>query len=238
MKDFTFPNGTNYDVVYLKEHFHIRANLTQSNGVTVGGKCLNIYLDPAENIRPIATVRTSELDGTINWFSGDVNQNPTLRNIETTGGKKEGLRTLRVAFEPDRDVNGGCDADSENVLNGSYVDQVVLVQSRTEFRISENWARTGANAVRTGTAVTGEVILLRSFMQLGIENEEVVFLHQFWNGSAWITDFTNESRTNEQGAAGFTFEYPGTACAGGEVSCDGRWRTVATFAGSDRFQSP
>ena len=238
VKDFTFPNGTNYDVVYLKEHFHIRANLTQSNGVTVGGKCLNIYLDPAENIRPIATVRTSELDGTINWFSGDVNQNPTLRNIETTGGKKEGLRTLRVAFEPDRDVNGGCDADSENVLNGSYVDQVVLVQSRTEFRISENWARTGANAVRTGTAVTGEVILLRSFMQLGIENEEVVFLHQFWNGSAWITDFTNESRTNEQGAAGFTFEYPGTACAGGEVSCDGRWRTVATFAGSDRFQSP
>ena len=76
---------------------------------------LNIYLDPQQNIRPVSTIRTSEIDGTIEWFSGDPSQNPTLKGVETTGGKLEGFRTLRFAFEPDVNVPGGCDKDSSNV---------------------------------------------------------------------------------------------------------------------------
>ena len=83
--------GIPYPVLYLKESFHIDALLTQSNGQAVGGKCLNIYLDPEENIRPIATIRTNDLDGTVEWFSGDPLQNPSLRGVELTGGKKEGF---------------------------------------------------------------------------------------------------------------------------------------------------
>ena len=90
--------GIPYPVLYLKESFHIDALLTQSNGQAVGGKCLNIYLDPEENIRPIATIRTNDLDGTVEWFSGDPLQNPSLRGVELTGGKKEGFRTLKVAL--------------------------------------------------------------------------------------------------------------------------------------------
>ena len=65
VESWTAPNGSNYPVLYLKESFHLDAKLTQSNGQFVGGKCLNIYLDPDQNIRPVSTIRTSEIDGTI-----------------------------------------------------------------------------------------------------------------------------------------------------------------------------
>ena len=54
------PNGTEYYRLFLKESFHIDAVLKQSNGDPVGDKCLNIYLDPEENVRPIARIRTSQ----------------------------------------------------------------------------------------------------------------------------------------------------------------------------------
>ena len=92
VETWTAPNTTEYPVLYLKESFHVDAKLMQSNGQYVGGKCLNIYLDPEQNIRPISTIRTSEIDGTVEWFSGDPSQNPTLRGVETTGGKLEGFR--------------------------------------------------------------------------------------------------------------------------------------------------
>ena len=63
-------------------------------------------------------------------------QNPTLRGVETTGGELEGFRLLRVAFEPDANVVGGCNEDSSGTLNGSHMDIVVLVRSRVDIQVS------------------------------------------------------------------------------------------------------
>ena len=161
--------------MYLKESFHVDAFLAQSNGQSVGGKCLNLYLDPDENIRPLATIRTSDIDGTVEWFSGDPTQNPTLRGVETTGGKLEGFRTLRVAFEPDRNVPGGCDKDNSNALNGSAMDIEILVRSRIDLQVKQTWSNSGANGVDEGQPVYGEIALLRDRLDLAVENEEVIF---------------------------------------------------------------
>ena len=99
-------NGTEYPVLYLKESFHIDVIMTGWDGNPIANKCLNIYVDPQENNIPIITVNTSD-DGTIEWFSGNPLQNPSLRGIETTGGKLEGTRIIRVAYEPAGGIVGG-----------------------------------------------------------------------------------------------------------------------------------
>ena len=233
---WTAPNTTEFPVLYLKESFHVDAKLMQSNGQYVGGKCLNIYLDPEQNIRPISTIRTSEIDGTVEWFSGDPSQNPTLRGVETTGGKLEGFRTLRVAFEPDLNVPGGCDKDSSNVLNGSHFDQVVLVRSRIDLQVKQTWSHTGDNGLDNDAAVIGSVALLRDRLDLNVENEEVWFVRQYWSDdlSEWVVEGTNKSRTNEQGMANFEWAFGGQTCDG--VPCSGQWRIIAYYPGSTYFE--
>ena len=230
--------GVAYPVLYLKESFHIDALLTQSNGQSVGGKCLNIYLDPDENIRPIATVRTNDLDGTVEWFSGDPLQNPSLRGVELTGGKKEGFRTLKVAFEPDVNVPGGCDKDIENVLNGSEIEMEVLVRSRVDLQVETNWYYGGDAGVPEGTVIVGEVALLRDRLDIAIENEEIQFIRQYRNETgAWVTmtAATNKTVTNEQGIALFEWSFDGRSCDG--VECTGEWQVIAVYAGSQNFQA-
>tara|TARA_B100001113_G_scaffold314130_1_gene279545 strand:+ start:5291 stop:7294 length:2004 start_codon:yes stop_codon:yes gene_type:complete len=231
-------DGISYPVLYLKESFHVDALLTQSNGQALGGKCLNIYLDPDENIRPIATTRTNDVHGTVEWFSGDPLQNPTLRGVEPSGAKLEGLRTLRLAFEPDINVSGGCDKDLENALNGSEVEMEVLVRSRVEFQVLTNWYYGGEAGIPEGQLVVGEVALLRDRLDLAIENEEVQFIRQYRNETgAWVTmtTATNESVTNEQGIARFEWSFDGGSCDG--VECTGEWQVVAFYAGSQNFQA-
>ena len=234
------PNGSRYPVLYLKESFHIDAFLAQSNGQVVGGKCLNIYLDPNENVRPLATVRTSDIDGSIAWFSGDPSQNPTLRGVETTGGKLEGFRTLRVAFEPDRNVPGGCDKDNSNALNGSAMDVQVLVRSRVDLQVKETWSHSGANGLDTGMLVYGEIALLRDRLDLAVENEEIIFAYEYYadiDGDGtyeWVvSDLNNKTRTNEQGVASFEWAFAGPSCDG--VECEGLWRITAYYPGSTYF---
>lgn len=231
-------DGIPYPVLYLKESFHIDALLTQTNGQSVGGKCLNIYLDPEENVRPIATIRTNDLDGTVEWFSGDPLQNPTLRGVELTGGKKEGFRTLKVAFEPDFNVPGGCDKDVENVLNGSEVEMQVLVRSRVDLQVETNWYYGAEAGVPEGTLIVGEVALLRDRLDIAIENEEIQFIRQYRNESgAWVTmsAATNKTITNEQGIARFEWSFDGRSCDG--VECSGEWQVIAVYAGSQNFQA-
>ena len=231
-------DGIPYPVLYLKESFHIDALLTQSNGQAVGGKCLNIYLDPEENVRPIATIRTNDLDGTVEWFSGDPLQNPTLRGVELTGGKKEGFRTLKVAFEPDFNVPGGCDKDVENVLNGSEVEMQVLVRYRVDLQVETNWYYGAEAGVPEGTLIVGEVALLRDRLDIAIENEEIQFIRQYRNESgAWVTmsAATNKTITNEQGIARFEWSFDGRSCDG--VECSGEWQVIAVYAGSQNFQA-
>jgi archaellum component FlaF (FlaF/FlaG flagellin family) len=230
------PNGSRYPVLYLKESFHIDAFLAQSNGQAVGGKCLNIYLDRDENVRPLATVRTSDIDGTVEWFSGDPTQNPTLRGVETTGGKLEGFRTLRVAFEPDRNIPGGCDKDSSNALNGSAMEVDVLVRSRVDLQVKQTWSNSGENGADEGDLITGEIALLRDRLDLAVENEEVIFAYEFFDtetGQWVVSDLNNKTRTNEQGAASFEWSFIGQSCDGNP--CTGEWRITAYYPGSTYF---
>ena len=196
----------------MKESFHIDARLTQTNGQWVGGKCLNIYLDPESNVRHIATIRTSNIDGTIEWFSGDPLQNPTLKGVETTGGKTEGYRTLRVAFEPDANVPGGCDKDASSALNGSFTDVNILVRSRVDLQVKQTWSYIGDNGLFEGDIVVGEVALLRDRLDLAVENEEIIFLRQYFDNGSWVTDGDNKSKTNEQGVARFEWAFDGRSC--------------------------
>lgn len=231
-------DGISYPVLYLKESFHIDALLTQSNGQTVGGKCLNIYLNPEENTSPVATIQTDDLDGTVEWFSGDPLQNPTLLGVEVTDGKMEGLWTLKVAYEPDNNVPGGCNEDIENALNGSEVEVEVLVRSRVEFQVLTSWYYGGEAGIPEGQLVVGEVALLRDRLDLAIENEEVQFIRQYRNETgAWVTmtAATNVSVTNEQGIARFEWSFDGGSCDG--VKCSGEWQVTATYLGSQNFQA-
>ena len=235
VESWTAPNGSNYPVLYLKESYHIDAKLTQSNGQFVGGKCLNIYLDPEQNIRPVSTIRTSEIDGTIEWFSGDPSQNPTLKGVETTGGKLEGFRTLRIAFEPDVNVPGGCDKDSSNVLNGSFVDMDILVRSRVDLQVKQTWSHLAGNGLDNDEPVIGSIALLRDRLDLAVENQEVWFVRQYWSAEnlEWVVEGTNKSKTNEQGVAEFEWAFSGTSCDG--EPCEGLWRIIAYYPGSTNF---
>ncbi len=231
-------DGISYPVLYLKESFHIDALLTQSDGQAVGGKCLNIYLNPEENTSPVATIQTDDLDGTVEWFSGDPLQNPTLLGVEVTDGKMEGLWTLKVAYEPDNNVPGGCNEDIENALNGSEVEVEVLVRSRVEFQVLTSWYYGGEAGIPEGQLVIGEVALLRDRLDLAIENEEVQFIRQYRNETgAWVTmtAATNVSVTNEQGIARFEWSFDGGSCDG--VECSGEWQVTATYLGSQNFQA-
>ena len=96
---YTFANGSVFPVLYLKESFHFDARLTQVNGKPVGGKCLNIYLDPETNTRPFATARTNDGTGSVEWFSGDKEDNPSQR-VDPSGDQLEGFRTVGIACEP------------------------------------------------------------------------------------------------------------------------------------------
>jgi hypothetical protein len=225
-------NGTKYPVVYLKEPFHFEGNLSHSNGQSLGEKCLNIYLDPEENIRPIETIQSTNNNGSFQWFSGDPSQNPALRGIETTGGKLEGFRTLRIAFEPDSNVPGGCDSD--NSSDGSYLDIDILVRSRVNIQVLQSWSFVDENGVLEGDLVVGEVALLRDRLDLAIENEKVSFLRQYYSYSEeWVTELVINSTTNEQGRAGFEWEFGGRTCEG--QPCPGLWRIIAHYPGSMFF---
>jgi len=225
-------NGTEYPVVYLKEPFHFEGNLSHSNGQSLGEKCLNIYLDPEENIRPIATIHSTNNNGSFQWFSGDLSQNPSLKSIETTGGKMEGFRTLRIAFEPDLNVPGGCDSD--NSSDGSYLDVDILVRSRVGIQVLQTWSFDSENSLLEGDLVVGEIALLRDRIDLAIENEEVSFLRQYYSyAEEWVTEGESHSTTNEQGRAGFEWEFDGRTCEG--QPCSGLWRIIAHYPGSMFF---
>ncbi|MDP6224827.1 MAG: hypothetical protein QGF34_07200, partial [Candidatus Poseidoniaceae archaeon] len=172
------------------------------------------------------------------WFSGDPLQNPTLRGVELTGGKKEGFRTLRVAFEPDFNIPGGCDKDVENVLNGSFAELDVLVRSRVDMQVETTWYRGGEAGVPENTPIIGEVALLRDRIDVSIENEEIQFIRQYRDETgAWVTmpGGTNNSITNEQGIARFEWNFDGRICDGEE--CTGEWQVIAVYAGSTNFQA-
>ena len=225
-------------ILYLKESFHIDGVLLQANGQSIGGKCLNIYIDPEENSYPIATIQTSEADGTIEWYSADPTQNPTLKGIERSGDKLEGLRTIRIAYEPDIRVPGGCDKETNVVYNSSFAEKIVLVRSNVQMQPEKSWAGYGENGYREGEIVRGSVSVLRDRMNLAVEGEQVLFIREYCTNCTnadieWHYVDSNSSITNEQGIAEFTWTFPGDTCEG--AVCEGRWRITAHFPGSTYF---
>jgi hypothetical protein len=238
---YTFANGSTFPVLYLKESFHIDALLTQTNGNPIGGKCLNIYLDPLTNTRPIATAITTDGIGEIEWFSGDPEDNPSRRGVEPNGEQLEGFRTVRVAYEPGKELPGGCRAETTPVVNGSFMDIEVLVRSRVDILLKDHWA--SSVGYQPGDQITGAVAILRDRLDLSVGGETVIFTFQYWNGTGWVTNDVEYAVTNEQGSANFTYEYRGED-VGGEIKCaaggpcaeSGRWRVLVHFQESSFFQ--
>ena len=233
---YTMENGTEYPVLYLKESFHIDAVLTGWDGNPIANKCLNIYVHPEENTIPIITVNTSA-NGTIEWFSGDPLQNPSLRGVETTGGKLEGTRIIRVAYEPAVEIIGGCEAEPSGNLSASHTDIEVLTRSRTDLQVSQNWRATGNNSVTDGDILTGEVVLLRDRLDLAIEGENIGFQFSYsTDGMNWTFDHEEFYITNFQGSASFQWiaqfvEHDDCY----ESSCHVIWRISAYHPGSIYF---
>tara|TARA_Y100000739_G_scaffold87824_1_gene74950 strand:+ start:1 stop:1497 length:1497 start_codon:yes stop_codon:yes gene_type:complete len=231
-------NGESYPVLYLKEHYHIHSMLEQSNGNPLGGKCLNIYIDPDQNTRPVATAMTGDEFGTVEWYSGDKDQNPSRKSIEPSGNNLEGFRTLRVAYEPDLEVPGGCRSETNAVVNGSHMDVEVLVRSRVDMVIKTQWHN--ADGYLPGDEIEGAVAILRDRLDLAVENEVVTFVFDYQNSTGdWVNYEIRYVFTDEQGVANFTWVYLGTDVPGaedGQFADEGRWRITAMFEGSLLFK--
>ena len=233
---YTFPNGSTFDVLYLKEAFHINAKLSQSNGKPVGGKCVNIYLDPEVNTRPIATAFTSDGTGEFVWYSADPEDNPSRRGVEPSGNNLEGFRTVRVAYEPERYIPGGCDYEAlepNPVLNSSIADIEVLVRSKVDILLKEHWS--SPTGYQEGEIIAGEVAILRDRLDLTVEGQRVEFHRQFWNGSGWQTERVEIFITNERGSANFSFPYTGELIPGHPEwnAPGGKWRVLVNFESAD-----
>jgi len=231
-------NGTSIPVLYLKEPFHVHALLQQSNGNTLGGRCLNIYLSPEINPRPIASAVTNDADGRIEWYSGDTEQNPSRRGVEPIGGSGlEGFRTLRVAYEPKLAVNGGCNQEANAVVNGSYMDITVLVRSRVDIILQDTWSRNGG--YQPDEWVNGTVQITRDRLDVPVSGEQVIFVREYWNGSAWVLENVEYVTTLDNGYASFSWQYTGTDVPGAEdgiEAVNGKWRIVVQFRDSPFFQ--
>ncbi len=241
--NWTASNGTVYPEVFLKESFHIHGSLSgfgSSYDDNPVNKCLNIYMDPDEFTRPISTVYvdSSGTDniGIFEWFSGDSLQNPILKGIETTGGKLEGYRTLRIAFQPDINVTEGCDRDLNTILGGEYIDIEILVKSRTEMLSN------GLTYISDGVSFNGtphaviEVKMMRDRLDLAVENEEINFQFQYfsvWENN-WVTAHNVSSFTNEQGLAFVKSNFDRESCLLTNT-CSREWRVVASYFGSTFF---
>ena len=233
---YTFPNGSTFDVLYLKEAFHINAKLSQSNGKPVGGKCVNIYLDPEVNTRPIATAFTADGTGEFVWYSADPEDNPSRRGVEPSGNNLEGFRTVRVAYEPEKYVPGGCDYEAlepNPVLNSSIVDVEVLVRSKIDILLKQHWS--SPTGYQVDDIIAGEVAILRDRLDLTVEGQRVEFHRQFWNGSGWQTERVEIFITNERGSANFSFPYTGELIPGHPEwsAVGGKWRVLVHFESAD-----
>jgi hypothetical protein len=240
---YTFQNGSVFPVLYLKESFHLDARLTQTNGNPIGGKCLNIYLDPEVNTRPIATSITRDGTGEIEWFSGDPEDNPSRRGVEPTSEMMEGFRVVRIAYEPTKELPGGCRAETTPVVNGSFIDIEVLVRSRVDILLKNHWSN--PDGYQEGDWINGSVAILRDRLDLAVEHQTVIFTYQYWNAEEgmWLPHNVVYATTNELGVASFSFEYSGENIPG-ELECsqagycidEGRWQVIIHFKGSHEFE--
>jgi len=128
------------------------------------------------------------------------------------------------------------------VINGSFVDVEILVQSRVDILLSQQWAR--PEGYQVGEVVEGSVAILRDRIDLAVEGQTVVFTQYYNNGTGWELFKVYYTTTSEQGVANFSFEYTGedlpgeqSASLGGPSAVNGEWRVEVEFQGDYRFVS-
>ena len=148
----------------------------------------------------------------------------------------EGFRTIRGAYEPDKEIPGVCRAESNPVVNSSYVDIEVLVRSRVDILLKEHWSN--PQGYQEGDVISGAVAILRDRLDITVEGEQVVFTIQYWNGSGWETHDVEYLITNEQGVANFSFIYTAEEIPGEleKTAEDGKWRVLVQFQESAFFE--
>ena len=169
-------------------------------------------------------------------IQGDPEDNPSRRGVEPNGNELEGFRTVRVAYEPDKEIPGGCRAESNPVVNSSYVDVEVLVRSRVDILLKDHWSN--PQGYQEGDLISGAVAVLRDRLAITVEGEQVIFTIQYWNGTGWETHDVEYLITNEQGVANFSFIYTGEEIPGEleKVAEDGKWRVLVHFQESAFFE--
>ena len=128
------------------------------------------------------------------------------------------------------------------MINGSFVDVEILVQSRVDILLSQQWAR--PEGYQIGEVVEGSVAILRDRIDLAVEGQTVVFTQYYNNGTGWELFKVYYTTTSEQGVANFNFEYTGEDLPGeqsaslrGPSAVNGEWRIEVEFQGDYRFVS-
>ena len=115
-------------------------------------------------------------------------------------------------------------------MNGTYIDLQILVRSKVDLSLKESWANTGEGGLIEGDEISGKVGLLRQRMDRTVENQEVWFIREYWDSTTneWVrSEGRNESITNEQGIAEFSWSFAGQTCDGDP--CSGLWRIIAYY---------
>ena len=150
---------------------------------------------------------------------------------------------VRIAYEPTKELPGGCRAETTPVVNGSFMDIEVLVRSRVDILLKNHWSN--PDGYQEGDWINGSVAILRDRLDLAVEHQTVIFTYQYWNTeeSVWIPHNVVYATTNELGVASFSFEYSGVNVPG-ELECtqtgycidEGRWQVIIHFKGSHEFE--
>ena len=218
-ESFTESDGTQYPILYSMESFHIKGSLSLDGGEGLSDKCLNIYVNPDIDDIPISTTISDE-NGNFDWHP----QNPRIEFEEL-----EGFHTVRIEFEPETSVAEGCESDAGGGFEGSTHDIEVLVRSKVDILIKENWAK--ARGYAEGEIVEGEVVILRDRVDLTVEGQIVEFHKMFWNDSEWKTASIDRYVTDQDGSANFSFEYSkfNVSQHQGLSADEGKWAVFVHF---------
>ena len=206
----TNAEGNEIPVLYVGETFHLKGQLHDGLGQGLGLKCLNVYVEPAVNTNPFATVLTDD-EGQFDWFSGDTND-PQAQSgrIEPINGERVGFWSVRVAFEPQNDTEGGCATDENETLIASHIDAPFLLKSRIDvlnLGVEEvqpdgvNCTEATCSGLYAGGAYILNLRLVHDHSDIGVNNVSLVYNASLNNESMTSSVQEHVVLTNSTGHA-------------------------------------
>ena len=202
--------GDEIAVLYVGETFHLKGHLHDGSGQGLGLKCLNVYVEPAVNTNPFATVMTDE-DGRFDWYSGD-RDDPLSHSgrIEPINGDLVGFWSVRVAFEPQNDTEGGCATDEDEIHLASHVDAPFLLKSRIDvlnLGVEEvqpdgvNCTEATCSGLYAGGTYILNLRLVHDHSDIGVNNVSLVYNASLYNESVTTSVQEHVVLTNSTGHA-------------------------------------